>query len=121
MQASESDNRRARWLLPPAHVESLVTSLSAGWAAKRVTVEQRAVIRDICVAPERARYAPEDLLIAFKLALVDAANAARLPPGPDRSDLLADLVSVYIDEFYRSSSINGGIVKNDRQEIAPGH
>jgi hypothetical protein len=125
MQPSESDNRRARWRLPAVHVDSLVVALRAGSTTTRVTVEQRAVIREICSAPERARYAPEDFLIAFKLAMVEAANAARLSPGPERNDLLADLVSVYIDEFYRTSSINSGInnsiVANDRQETAPGH
>jgi hypothetical protein len=121
MQQGESDSRRARWRLPAAHVDSLVTSLRAGWTTKHVTLEQRVVIREICCAPERARYAPEDFLIAFKLALVEAANAARVPPGPERNDLLSDLVTVYIDEFYRSSSISTNIVANDRQETAPGH
>jgi hypothetical protein len=87
----------------------------------RVTVQQRAVIREICLAPERAHYAPEDFLIAFKLALVEAANGARLAPGPQRNDLLAALVSVYIDEFYGAASMTSSTRLNDRhEEAAPG-
>ena len=69
-----------------------------------VSSEQRAVIRRICSAPERQSFEPEDYLIAFKLALVDAANDAGILPGPDRNDLLAKLVSVYIEEFYRPTN-----------------
>jgi hypothetical protein len=86
-----------------------------------VTSEQRAVIREICRAPERGQYAPEDFLIAFKLAIVEAANAARIAPSPERNDLLAALVSVYIDEFYLASSVSTGVRSQDRQEITPGH
>jgi hypothetical protein len=77
-----------------------------------VTPEQRAVIRRICSAPERLTFEPEDFLIAFKLAIVDAANAVKIAPGPDRNEFLARLVSVYIEEFYRvplgSESVRGG-------------
>lgn len=59
------------------------------------------MIRGICSAPERQSFEPEDFLIAFKLALVDAANDAGIEPGPDRNDFLARLVSVYIEEFFR--------------------
>src|SRR4051812_20704237 len=121
MQPTENDARRARWRLPATHVESLVAALRAGWTSSRVTVEQRDVIRDICHAPERALYAPEDFLIAFKLGLVEAANTARLAPGPQRNDLLTALVSVYIDEFFSASNLNAGVRLADRQETAPGH
>jgi hypothetical protein len=66
-----------------------------------VTSEQLAVIRRICSAPERHSFEPEDFLIAFKLALVDAANDVGIPLGPDRNDFLAKIVSTYIAEFYR--------------------
>jgi hypothetical protein len=121
MQPTDNDARRARWHLPASHVESLVTALKTGWATNRVTVEQRAVIREICNAPERALYAPEDFLIAFKLGLVEAANTAHLAPGPQRNDLLTALVSVYIDEFFSASSLGASIRTADRQETAPGH
>lgn len=86
-----------------------------------VTSEQRAVIRRICSAPERLTFEPEDFLIAFKLAIVDAANAAKIPPGPERNDFLARLVSVYIEEFYRAPQSSEAIQSRDEQEqSAPG-
>lgn len=86
-----------------------------------VTSEQRAVIRRICCAPERESFEPEDLLIAFKLAIVDAANAVGIPPGPYRNDFLARLVSVYIEEFYRVPQSSESMKKRDGEErAAPG-
>jgi hypothetical protein len=86
-----------------------------------VTSEQRAVIRRICSAPERQTFEPEDFLIAFKLAIVEAANAVKMPPGPDRNDFLARLVSVYIEEFYRARQSGDSTQNRDEQERgAPG-
>lgn len=45
----------------------------------------------------------EDSLIAFKLALVDAANSAKISPSPERNDLFAKLVTIYIEEFYNAA------------------
>jgi hypothetical protein len=71
-------------------------------------------------------FAPEDFLIAFKLALVDAANEVGIKPGPERNDFLSRLVTVYIEEFYRSP-VGGdartgrdGARKTGDQEIAAG-
>jgi hypothetical protein len=119
MKADEAGFGSARWRLPARHVESLVTALRSASNKTRVTAEQRAVIREICSAPERAHYAPEDFLIAFKLAIVEAANTARIPASPERNDLLAALVTVYIDEFYRASNDGDAVRLHDRQEIAP--
>ena len=89
-----------------------------------VTHEQRMALRQICSAPERIGFEPEDFLIAFKLALVDAANDVGIPPGPDRNDFLARLVSVYIEEFYRSPVGGGGLGDGAKsaggQELAAG-
>lgn len=109
-----------RWTLSPAHQELLRSALDGRGPESLVTSEQRAAIRRICSAPERQTFEPEDLLIAFKLALVEAANAVRIPPGPERNDFLARLVSVYIEEFYRVPQ-GGDLVNNgDAQERAPG-
>ena len=87
---------------------------------KTVTSEQRSILRQICSAPERMAFEPEDFLIAFKLALVDAANDVGIPPGPDRTDFLSRLVTVYIEEFYRYPIIGDGARKAGDQDLAVG-
>jgi hypothetical protein len=72
--------------------------------ARTVTSEQRAIINQICSAPEKLAFAPEDFVIAFKLALTNAANEVGIRPGSDRNELLARLVSVCIEEFFRLPS-----------------
>lgn len=109
-----------RWRLPASHQELLRSALGAGVTNKSVTAEQRSVLRQICSAPERMTFEPEDLLIAFKLALVEAANDAGIPPGPERSDFLSRLVSVYIEEFYRSPVTGDGARKAGDQELPAG-
>jgi hypothetical protein len=115
-----------RWKLPPSHLELLKVVMSDGVTDKTVTLEQRLVLRQICSAPERKSFEPEDFLIAFKLALVDAANEVGIKPGPERNDFLSRLVTVYIEEFYRSP-VSGegrhgrdGAHKAGDQEIAAG-
>src|SRR3954463_7399928 len=99
MHPNTRDNQPTRWKLPPEYRELLTETLRGSRARRSITAEQRVVIRRICSAPERWNYTPEDFLIAFKLAIVDGANDAGIPPGPERTDFLAKLVSVYIDEF----------------------
>jgi hypothetical protein len=82
-----------------------------------VSSEQRAIIQQICSAPEKAAFAPEDFVIAFKLALTNAANEVGIRPGPDRNDLLARLVSVCIEEFFRFPS-TGDAVRSGRATLA---
>jgi hypothetical protein len=113
------NSQPSRWKLPPSHQESLRTALGNAASETTVTGEHRAVIRRICSAPERQRFEPEDFLIAFKLALTDAANAVGMPLGPDRNDFLAKLVSVYIEEFYRMPDANGAVTSFDGARTAP--
>jgi hypothetical protein len=90
-----------------------------------VTSAQRAIIRQICSAPEKLTFAPEDFVIAFKLALTDAANDVGIRPGPERNELLARLVSVCIEEFFRlplpgdASHMSNSTRASSAQEIAP--
>ena len=97
-----------RWRLPASHLELLKVVMSDGVTDKTVTLEQRSALRQICSAPERLSYEPEDFLIAFKLALVDAANEVGIKPGPERNNFLARLVTVYIEEFFRSPASGDG-------------
>ena len=90
-----------------------------------VTAAQRAIIHQICSAPEKLTFAPEDFVIAFKLALTDAANDVGIRPGPERNDLLTRMVSVCIEEFFRQPApgnvpTTGSVPRpSSAQEIAP--
>ena len=99
-----SNAHASRLKLPQQHEELLRTALRSNGTASVVTSEQRAIIHQICSAPEKLAFAPEDFVIAFKLALTNAANDVGIKAGPDRNDLLARLVSVCIEEFFRSPS-----------------
>jgi hypothetical protein len=99
-----SNTQPWRWRLPHHHEELLRRALRLNEAGRAVTSEQRAIIHQICSAPEKLTFAPEDFVIAFKLALTDAANDVGIRPGPDRNDLLTRMVSVCIEEFFRLPS-----------------
>jgi hypothetical protein len=111
--------------LPQHHEDLLRVALKLSVTGRAVTSEQRAIIHQICSAPEKLTFAPEDFVIAFKLALNNAANEVGIRPGPDRNDLLARLVSVCIEEFFRlPSAIDApqsgrAISASGPQEIVP--
>ena len=115
-----------RWTFPASHLQLLKVAMGDGVKTTTVTPEQRSALRQICSAPERMSLAPEDFLIAFKLALVDAANELGIKPGPERNELLARLVTAYIEEFYRSPGSGDALSARDRsrktgdQELAAG-
>jgi len=94
--------------------------MTDGATAKTVSAEQRSVLRQICSAPERKHFEPEDFLIAFKLALVDAANDVGIRPSPERNDFLSRLVSVYIEEFYWSPPNGDGGSQSAGKELSAG-
>ena len=114
-------NSQPRRLKLPASYQELLRKVLGDGTGGSVTEAQRAALRDICLAPERASSTPEDFLIAFKLALVDAANDVGMPPGPERSYLLAMLVTAYIKEFFRVPRDSPAPKRADGQEhSAPG-
>jgi hypothetical protein len=82
--------------------------------------EQRAAIRELCaeVKPERG---PEKILIAFKTALDEAADDARIPVGPDRNLMLSRIISVFIDELFKhqGSGVRAGEPGNVMRDSAP--
>jgi hypothetical protein len=122
--SSGSSEQPSRWRLPRHQEELLRTALKLRGTGRTVSSEQRAIIHQICSAPEKLTFAPEDFVIAFKLALADAATDVGIRPGPDRNDLLARMVSVCIEEFFRLSPpadaphSNGGSTARGK-EIAP--
>jgi hypothetical protein len=125
MPPNGSNAQPLRWRLPQQHEELLRTALRLSAKGHGVTAEQRGIIRQICSAPEKLAFAPEDFVIAFKLALTNAANEVGIRPGPDRNDLLARLVSICIEEFFRSPSTSDAsrtgrtIRASSPQEILP--
>ncbi len=120
-----SNAQPSRWRLPQHHEELLRAALRLSGTGRTVTSEQRAIIRQICSAPEKPTFAPEDFVIAFKLALTEAANDVGIRLGPERNDLLTRMVSICIEEFFRLPSTgeapntSGATKASGAQEITP--
>lgn len=104
MLSNNGDSVPPRWRLSADHRDLLDKALKSAQANLLVTPEIRDAIKEICTTREKLAYEHEDSLIAFKLAIVDSATAAEIQPGPERNDLLAKLVTIYIEEFYSSSA-----------------
>ena len=123
--SNEPNAQPSRWRLPQHHEELLRAALKLSGTGHTVTSEQRAIIHQICSAPEKLAFAPEDFVIAFKLALTDAANDVGIRPGSERNDLLTRMVSVCIEEFFRlpstgdAPSAGNATRVSSAQEIAP--
>jgi hypothetical protein len=81
----------------------LVRTALDGNARQVVTPAQRSTIRELCEQARMTSPHPEQFLIAFKGALVEAANELGTPIGLDGNVFLAQLVSVFIEEFYAAS------------------
>jgi len=69
---------------------------------------QRQALRELCLSCQAPGDSPEHLLIAFKTALIETADEAGIAYGPQRSDLLSRLVSVFIEELYEFRIRNQG-------------
>jgi hypothetical protein len=66
-----------------------------------LTSAQRQTITEIRIALGSRAKKPEQLLVAFKGALNDVANDAKLPLGQERSALMDRFVSAFIEELYK--------------------
>jgi hypothetical protein len=66
-----------------------------------LTSAQRQTIREIRIALGHRAKKPEQLLVAFKGALNEVANEAKLPLGQERSALMDRFVSAFIEELYK--------------------
>jgi len=80
------------------------------------TSASREAIRELCNHFRDSARAPEQLLIAFKASLVDAASEAQVPYGPQRNELLSRLVSVFIEELYGFSLQRGRPADRQNQQ-----
>jgi len=88
--------------LTAAQLQLIRDSLKGNELSPFVTAEERAAIQAVCSDLE-SDGKTEKLLIAFKSALVDAANDLDVPHGPERDAKLSRLVSVFIDELYANA------------------
>jgi hypothetical protein len=104
MHSNNGDSVPPRWRLSADHRDLLDKALRTAHAQLVVTPQMRDAIKEICTSREKLAHEHEDSLIAFKLAIVDAATAAEIRPSPERNNLLAKLVTIYIEEFYSSSA-----------------
>lgn len=89
-------------MLTDDHKQLIRSTLKGRTADSRVTAEQRAAIRLICVEvmpiPE-----PERFLRAFVDELVQAADAERIAYGVERDAMLSQIVSIFVDELHASA------------------
>jgi hypothetical protein len=118
MQSNEGDSVPPRWRLSATNRELLNKALTSAHPQLGVTPEIRKAIQKICTSPETLMHEHEDSLIAFKLALVDAANSAKIRPSPERNDLFAKLVTIYIEEFYSTAGAPDSSRKKGAQGFA---
>lgn len=100
MTQSSSEHTPSRVTLNFVQQRLIRTALNGRSNHGLVTPEQRHMIRELC-AQAGPGHEPEQFLIAFKVALIEAANDAGIAFGSERNELLGRLVSVFIDEFYR--------------------
>ena len=84
-----------------------------------LTSAQRQAIREICSWIDFHSQKPEQLLIAFKASLNEAANDANIRHSPERNDLLAQFVSVFIEELYRVAAERRTFGDGDGRRAAP--
>ena len=86
-------------MLTDAHQQLIRSILKDMTVRSKITADQRTAIRQCCVDAITVGE-PEKVLVAFKSALAAAADAEQIPPGFERNAILAQLVSIFIDELY---------------------
>jgi hypothetical protein len=57
----------------------------------------------VCAEARRRQWPPEVLLLAFKAALETVPAVRRLTRGPDRDELVARLVTLCIEQYFRDT------------------
>lgn len=98
---SDEPYASVQFRLTASYRERVSTVLSDATPPRGVSPRQRSMLSDICSAPESLGQRPEQLLVAFKSALSDAADRLAIPHGSERDDLLARLVTAFIEEFFQ--------------------
>lgn len=89
-------------MLIETHQQLIRSTLKGKTVRSKITAGDRQAIRQICIDVQPVRD-PQTLLIAFKSALAQAADAEGIPQNVERNALLSQLVSVFIDELFAAS------------------
>ena len=89
-------------MLSDNHKHLIRGTLTGRRAGLRITAEQRAAIRQICVEVMPVTE-PERFLREFVDALVQAADAERIAYGVERDAMLSQIVSIFVDDLHSCS------------------
>lgn len=101
-----TDNRTPppRPALTQKQLELIRRAVSWNVAGAVAASDQRSALREICREMDRRVYPPEELLIAFKIGVTEAADRSVGISSAERNDVVARLVSDFIDELFRSDN-----------------
>ena len=95
----------------------LQNALRSGEGA--LTSAQRQTVREIRIALDHGAKKPEQLLIAFKGALNDVANEAKLALGQERSAVIDRFVTAFIEELYKPDGRIATRIDGESRESGP--
>ena len=86
-------------MLTDKHKELLRITVKGRTADSKIESEKRLAIRQIC-AELMPSAEPERVLRAFVDALVQIADAERIPYGVERDAMLSQVVGIFVDEHH---------------------
>lgn len=101
------------------NLRNLVKAAGSSPDGRTLTSSHRQAIREICASTDYRSQQPEQLLIAFKTALSQAANEAQILASPERTDLFEQFVSLFIEELYGAAARRRTVGDGDGRR-APG-
>ena len=97
----EANPHNPRWQMTWDQFAFLAQALRLDKGTRRVTREQRALLRRVCSSPHTREIPPEQFFVSCKYALILAADNLKLPLGSDRDDRISRLFSGCVEEFYQ--------------------
>jgi len=107
---------------PPSLTDSqrhlLRNALRSG-EGSTLTSAQRQTVREIRIALDHGAKKPEQLLVAFKGALNDVANEAKLALGQERSAVMDRFVTAFIEELYKPDGKITTRIDGESKESGP--
>ena len=86
-------------MLTDEHKQLIRRTLKARTAHSKIDAEHRSAIRQIC-SETMPVAEPERLMREFVDALVESADAERIPQGVERDAMLSQLVNIFVDELH---------------------